>query len=226
MPAVKGVRAKSPGKKTKAQLEKEKTEQELVDRLTAAGFDPDAMAQALAPEIEIDQEFVDSMIAAGIDADLIAKALALKKTSKQVAWTTKLQDSVNSWTEGSRLVWLVYALDLASNAWTAYSYPAFGMAMLFVYLEISGLILLFKFDKESKKRPVVVVFAILLIMFAKYGLSTVKYYETEDSFKNAVMATKAHQVLKVCNLAVKAELESVKPVKKSLVETFGTLLKY
>jgi hypothetical protein len=199
MPAT-GGRSASPGapkKKTKAQLEREHWEQEMMQRLIDGGMDADAIAKVLNSPDDKEKEEVD---------------LGKKFASTVMSCAQDLDKPF-------------HFCVLAGMIYVLYGNPDGAWLAIFWFCFVAGFTIHYTFDKKNALRPTMVMFSYLLMFFALYGISTQEHFKTEESFNKRLRSEDAAETLSICYKAIQAELESLKnPKIKKTVWGFEGIL--
>ena len=214
------IRSKSPApkKKTKAQLEKEKTQQDLIAQFIAAGMDPDAIAKVMESEnIKTEEENSKT-------EEVKIKTEEKKiKTEEDGDWAKTFVSTVQWCSGSSNFDYVFNACVMTGIIYVLCGNPDGALLLMYLLTVASGWTIYYAFDKKSADRPAMVMFAALLIFFGLYGVSTEKHYRSEESFKNSLRKTEAAETLNLCHKALEAEIEMMnkETVEKTLHESPG-----
>lgn len=194
-------RSKSPGAatpkpKTKAQLEREKTQQELIEKLVASGMDRDVITKTLDKDDKKDEE---------------------------EDWAKTFSETVMSWTKDLNQPFHVCVL--VGMIYVLYGNPDGAWLAMFWSLFVAGFTIYYNFDKKHKLRNTMVVFSGILMFSALYGISTQQHFTSEESLMQRLRDEDAAKTLEICNKAIQAQLKTLNDAKiKKTVQGFSGFL--
>lgn len=194
-------RSKSPGAatpkpKSKAQLEREKTQQEFIEKLVASGMDRDVITKTLDKDDKKDEE---------------------------EDWAKTFSETVMSWTKDLNQPFHVCVL--VGMIYVLYGNPDGAWLAMLCFLFVAGFTIYYNFDKKHKLRNTMVVFSGILMFSALYGISTQKHFKSEESLMQRLRDEDAAKTMEICNKAIKAQLKTLNDAKiKKTVQGFSGFL--